>query len=211
MSRVTLMDTGTNNLLSVQRALHHVGAEVVVCNNSNALTDAERLILPGVGTFGACTRNLKEMGLNEAVLNYARLERPLLGICVGMQMLFDGSEAFGWNDGLGLIAGSVRAIPEFGADGSPHNIPHIGWASLAPGAGGWAGTIFDSMGVDLSVYFVHSFSAHPKDGSDILAVTNYNGLQLVAAAGRGMMIGTQFHPEKSGQTGLDILSRFLDM
>ena len=206
-----LLDSGTSNLLSVQRALDHVGADVVIADQPSMLDDADRLILPGVGAFGHCVANLIENGLFDAVLDYARRERPLLGICVGMQMLFDGSEEFGWNDGLGLLPGRVQPIPMSGADGGRHKIPHIGWATLERSGPDWAGTFLEGFGRDRAVYFVHSFSARPEAVSDILAFADYDGIQLTAAVRRDNIMGTQFHPEKSGQAGLGILSRFLSM
>lgn len=206
-----LVDYGVGNLLSAKRALEECGAEVETTGDPARVADAERVVLPGVGAFGHCMKELELRGLKEAVLEFARRERPLLGICVGMQVLMDYGEEFSINDGLGLIPGSVSQIPKLDVAGHPLKLPHIGWSELKAPAGreNWNSTIFDGLPNEPSVYFVHSFAARPKEQRDMLALVDYGGHDVVAAVARGHISGTQFHPEKSGRLGLSILSNFL--
>lgn len=208
--RVVIADYGIGNLLSVQRAFAHRGAEVTVSGDPAVVAAAERLVVPGVGAFGRCTQELRAQGLWEPVQAVARSGRPWLGICVGMQMMMDYSEEFGRHEGFGLIAGDVRAIPRSDVDGQPQKVPHIGWNRLAPAAGAdWAGTILDGVSPDSAVYFVHSFAAAPSDPAAVLATAPYGGRPVVAAVRHGNAFGVQFHPEKSGAVGLAVIDAFL--
>ena len=144
------------------------------------------------------------------ILEFARRERPFLGICVGMQMMLEVSEEFGLHRGLGLIPGRVSAIPAEDADGKPHKVPFIGWASLdATPASDWSDSILGTTPPGSAVYFVHSYGAYPDDPSALLATYDYDGARIPAAIRSGSLFGCQFHPEKSGDVGLRILSRFL--
>lgn len=211
MNRVTIVDFGAGNLLSVMRAFRHLGAKVELASDAGALLAAERLVLPGVGAFGACMDGLRSRGLIPAVRDFAICGRPFLGICVGLQMLFEESEEFGRHEGLGLISGQVRRIPACGADGAPHKVPHIGWNALCkPGGTAWAKTPLSPLAEGVSVYFVHSFAAVPSDPRHLLAVCDYDGVPLTAAVRKDNVTGCQFHPEKSGQAGLSILKAFLE-
>ena len=212
MSRsVTLLDYGVGNLLSVSRALEHCGAEVTRSGDPEDVARAERLVLPGVGAFGACVETLASHGLIEPVKTYAASGRPLLGICVGMQMLLDYGEEFGRHEGLGLIPGHVEAIPPTDSAGQPHKIPHIGWNGLhrPNGAESWHSPLFDAVPDGAEVYFVHSYTAVPSDPAHRLADCDYGGRTISAAVARDAVFGCQFHPEKSGPLGLAILDRFL--
>lgn len=209
--RCAIVDYGRGNLYSVSQALEQCGAGVVLATTPDELKDADRVVLPGVGAFGAASADLARCGLDQALLAFADTGRPLLGICLGMQLMFEWSEEFGHHHGLGLFPGHVAAIPATAADGRPHKVPHIGWNELVPPSApdGWAGTILGDIAPGASVYFVHSFRGIPRDGSDRLADCIYNGQRITAAVHRGSIWGCQFHPEKSGETGLRILSRFL--
>jgi imidazole glycerol-phosphate synthase subunit HisH len=135
-----------------------------------------------------------------------------LGICVGMQMLFETSSEFGVTEGLGLIGGRVEPVPAAGTDGTPHKIPHVGWSDLVPPDGAtarWSGTPLDGLPSGVAAYFVHSFTAVPSDDADRLADVYYDGWRLSAAVRRGKVFGTQFHPEKSGPAGLRMIDNFL--
>ncbi len=209
MTSVTVVDYGTGNLLSVRQAFQHAGADVELADDAVGVERAERLVLPGVGAFRTCIGNLRERGLIEAVRSFAVTARPFLGICVGMQMMLDGSEEFGWTEGLGLISGRVEAIHPAGADGTSHKIPHIGWAELKASERGWKDSILDGEVEGASVYFVHSFAVLPENREHVLAVCDYNGIEIVAAVVRDNLFGSQFHPEKSGPVGLRIISNFL--
>lgn len=209
--RVTVIDYGVGNLLSVARAIEAGGAEAEITDSADAVLAAERLVLPGVGAFGDGMRALAELDLVEAIKAYAAGGRPLLGICLGMQMLLECSEEFGSHSGLALIPGRVIAVPPTAADGVPHPIPHIGWNALVPAEAGtkWDGTVLDGLAADCTAYFVHSFMAEPDDPAHRLADCRYDGRRIAAVIGRGNIVGCQFHPEKSAAAGLRIIGNFL--
>jgi imidazole glycerol-phosphate synthase subunit HisH len=209
---VAVMDYGVGNLLSVRRALEHCGADVSVTADHAALLSAPRVILPGVGAFANAMVELKARGLDQVSKEIAARGTPLLGICLGMQMLLEESEEFGISAGLGLIAGRVVPVPTTTAEGKPHKIPHIGWNSLVPptGRSSWADSLLDKVRHEEAVYFVHTFMAPPADPRDRLADCVYGGQQIPAVIERGNVFGCQFHPEKSGEVGLKILRAFLE-
>jgi len=206
---VTVIDYGIGNLLNVVRALEHAGAAVrVIDRASPADLDAPRLVLPGVGAFADGMRELRARGFDELVKRFADTGRPFLGICVGLQMMFEASEEMGMHDGLGLLKGRVRAIPATGADGTPHRIPHIGWRPLAP-VNPWQGSLLADLQPGERVYFVHSFAADPEQDGVRLADADYDGRAVCAAVHRGNLHGCQFHPERSALPGLAMLRRFV--
>jgi len=209
---VGVVDYGMGNLQSLSRALDFIGAKPFLTNDPDAVRSADYLVLPGVGAFGACAANLRSAGMVEPILDFVKAGKPFLGICVGMQLLFDCSFEFGSHVGLGLISGLVSAIPSEGPN-RPRKIPHIGWGTLQLPAArqSWAGTLFDRMEPGRSAaYFIHSYSAQPRSAADTLGMVDYHGYEICAAVQRDNVIGLQFHPEKSSSVGLAILSRFLD-
>lgn len=208
--RVTIIDYGVGNIFSVQRAFEHCGAEVLLTDSINEILAADRLVLPGVGAFVDGMEGLRSRNLIEPIKQYVATGRPLLGICLGMQMLLDSSEEFGFQQGLGLIAGKVVAIPDTGSDGKPHKIPHIGWNELLVSEdGNWCGSILENTRPGSSVYFVHSYEVVPQHQQNRLADCSYNGRVICAVVRSGSVYGCQFHPEKSGEPGLDIIRSFL--
>ncbi|MEO2216587.1 imidazole glycerol phosphate synthase subunit HisH [Chromobacterium vaccinii] len=209
---VTIIDYGSGNLLSVARALEHIGASTRLSHDPAEIEAAEHLLLPGVGAFEEGMQGLRERGLIEPIRRYAASNRPLLGICLGMQMLASVGEEFGEHAGLGLIPGRVVPIPEFDINGSKQKIPHIGWADLSPATPDcWVGTMFEDAREGMSAYLVHSFHFIPTDPAHRLADCFYGGHRIAAAVRVGHTIGCQFHPEKSGKTGLTLLAGFLRM
>lgn len=211
--KVTVLDYGIGNLLNVVRALTHCGAQVTVIDQPTPeAAQAPRLVLPGVGAFGDGMAELRARGFDDLVKRYADTGRPFLGICVGMQMLFDASVEMapsgGEHPGLGLLPGRVLPVPPQGADGLPHRIPHIGWRSLQPDQP-WAGSILADVQPGERVYFVHSFAPVPGDAGHRLATVNYDGVPVCAAVRRDNVYGCQFHPERSAGVGLGILRSFL--
>jgi len=209
---VTVVDYGIGNLFSVRRAFEHVGATVTLATTAEGVRRAERLVLPGVGAFASCMGELEGHGLREAVQEFTGTARPMLGLCVGMQMLFESSSEFGNTSGLGLIPGEVVEIPHEAVDGTSHKIPHIGWNRLMepPGGADWKGTILEGLSPnEAEVYFVHSFTGCPVKSENRLADAEYGGRQISAAVREGSVFGCQFHPEKSGPTGLAIINNFL--
>jgi imidazole glycerol-phosphate synthase subunit HisH len=211
IKRVTVIDYGIGNLLSVRRAFEHLGAEVLLSRSPEQIAGADRLVLPGVGAFGDGMKGLEGAGLVEPIQRYLLRERPFLGICLGMQMMFDASEEFGQHRGLGIIPGQVLAVAGTGTDGRPHKIPHTGWSPLVPppGRSTWEGGLLAGLPPEAEVYFVHSFSAAPARFADRVADCHYDGRVIAAAVSRGATHGCQFHPEKSGPVGLRVIGNFL--
>lgn len=209
--RVHIVDYGVGNLHSIVRAIEASGGEAVLTTSPADLLVAERVILPGVGAFEPCARQLRESGLSDAVVAFARSGRPFLGICVGMQLLFDESFEFGRHEGLGLIPGAVVAIPPVD-DAGQRKVPNIGWRPMESTRSdrSWDGTLLEGLtpGVS-SAYFVHSYSCDPRDEQDRLADIGYNGYRVCAAVHKGNITGFQCHPERSGPVGLRIMRNFL--
>ena len=197
-----IVDYGVGNLFSLLSSFSAVGEKAVISSDKKVIEGAERIVLPGVGAFADAARKLKESGLDEAVISAAKNGVPLMGICLGMQLLFDKSYEYGVHNGLGLIHGDVKAIDDMGK----LKIPHIGWNSLE-----FVGKndLFKYIKDGDYVYFVHSFAAVNCDG-DVIAFTEY-GKKLTAAVACKNVMGCQFHPEKSGEAGLKILKAFSEM
>ncbi len=196
--KTAIIDYGAGNLFSVKNALDYIGAESVITKDPAVLESAERIILPGVGAFADAMKKLGETGLIGTIKEQAR-KKPLLGICLGMQMLFDKSFEFGETDGLGLIPGTVELMTPPGL-----LIPQIGWNRLIYNE---KCAILDGLGDEPYVYFVHSYAAH-CGSENVAAYTDYGG-NVPACVFSGNVYGCQFHPEKSGETGLQILRNFL--
>lgn len=209
--KVTVIDYGVGNLYSVQRALEFCGAGSVVTSRSpDDIEDAERLILPGVGAFSDGMAGLEQRGLIEPIRRYAASGRPLLGICLGMQMLATQSEEFGCHDGLALIPGRVVAIPPFRSDGTARKIPVIGWFDLVfNNFSGFQPLISGRPSKGGAVYLVHSYHFQPDSESDLIATYDCEGEAVAAIVRRGNVFGMQFHPEKSGEVGLRMIREFL--
>ena len=211
--KVTVIDYGLSNLLSVQHAFAHFGAEVLLTSSPADVLAADALVLPGVGAFRDGMQGLEQLGLMEPIKQKAEQGTPLLGICLGMQMLFDESEEFGLHKGLGLIPGRVVRIPEQDAGGRPQRVPHISWDPLYPAGGrtDFAGTALQDVQPGQECYFIHSYEAKPATETYRLADTIYGGRNVCAAAQKGSVLGTQFHPEKSGPVGLSIIKAYLKL
>lgn len=208
---VVVVDYGLGNLFSVRKAFEHCGANVVLSSDPELVLRADRLVLPGVGAFRDGMAGLRERNLVEPVVAVARSGRPVLGICLGMQMLMSRSDEFGDYEGLGVVPGRVLAIPRTTADGAPLRIPHIGWSPLTPPQveSSWSGSILETTPAGAAVYLVHSFTAWPDQEAHRLADCWYGGRRISAAIRLDNVYGCQFHPEKSAQIGLAILRRFL--
>jgi len=201
---LAIVDYGVGNLFSLRHSFAAIGLDAVVTSDAQTLRDADRIVLPGVGAFEDAARKLKQTGLGEAVIAEAQKGKPLLGICLGMQMLFDKSYEYGEHEGLGLIPGSVCPIEKRIPKG--YKIPHIGWNALVFRR---ENPLFKYIREGDHVYFVHSYHAENCEGS-VIAVSEY-GAELTAAVARDNVFGCQFHPEKSGAVGLNILKAFGEM
>lgn len=204
---IAIIDYGVGNLFSLRSSLAAIGAETVVTGDPAVIRTAEKLILPGVGAFGDAAALLRQNGLDKLVCQEAAEGKPLLGICLGMQLLFDYGLEYGRHEGLGLIPGSVRPIADYIPEGL--KIPHIGWNALRFPAGKPASPLFKHVKEGECVYFVHSFCGAECEES-VIASAEY-GTMLTTAVGRGQIYGVQFHPEKSGATGLRILQAFCEL
>lgn len=201
--KVAVVDYGVGNLFSVEKALRAAGAEAVVTKDAAEIAGAAKIVLPGVGAFGDCMKNLAASGLIPAIERKVRGGCPLLGICVGLQILFSGSEESPGVAGLGWLSGTVRKIHAPGL-----KVPHIGWNDLAVAASRPAPDLFVGLTASPYVYFVHSYAAVPDDPAMVTAAVTY-GTRLTAAVQRENIMATQFHPEKSGDVGLSILQNFV--
>lgn len=197
---IAIVDYGIGNLRSVQKAFEHVGAPVRLISSPAEMEGARAIVLPGVGAFGDGMRNLREAGFVEPLCQAVGAGVPLLGICLGMQLLFEESEEMGVHRGLGLLRGRVR---RFAGD---MKVPQIGWNQLF-----WRRPNPLQAGIPdgAYAYFVHSYYVEPADPADILAVTDY-GISYASIVGRGNLLGVQFHPEKSQTVGLRILRNFVE-
>ena len=201
---VALIDYGVGNLFSLNSSFGMIGEEAVVTADPQMIHAADRVILPGVGAFGDAARKLRESGLDETVREEAASGKPLMGICLGMQLLFDRSYEYGEHEGLGLLRGEIRPIAEQITPGL--KIPQMGWNALNIQK---ESALLQDIREGEYVYFVHSFSAVNCQDS-LIATTSYGG-ELTACVGRDNVWGCQFHPEKSGSVGLKILKNFCRM
>lgn len=196
---IAVIDYGVGNLFSLSQSLKKVGAEAVVTSDFETIKSADKLILPGVGAFGDASKKLKDSGLGELIKSECAKGKPLLGICLGMQLLFDKSYEYGEYEGLGLIKGEVLPLSDYVAG---RKIPHMGWNSLEFVDNN---PIFRNLQQGDYVYFVHSYFAKCDEG---LSATTEYGIKVTAAVRKNNFFGVQFHPEKSGNKGLEILRAF---
>jgi glutamine amidotransferase len=195
--RIAVLDYGMGNLRSVARAVERVGGRPEVTADPRAASRADALVLPGVGAFGACVANLRAAGLDEAVLDLARRGRPVLGVCLGLQVLFEESEESPGR-GLGLFPGRVRRLP------GAVKVPHMGWNEVR-----WVADhpLVRGLPTGSYFYFVHSYAADPAREHTVGVAEH--GREFAAAVARGSVMGTQFHPEKSGEAGLALYEAFV--
>ncbi len=209
---VVLIDYGVGNIESVKRGFEYCGAKVRLSRIPEEITSADRVVLPGVGAFQDGMNSLRSLGLIEAIAELKHRNIPLLGICLGMQLLLDQSEEFGVTAGLGLIPGRVVPVPSKTTDGQKNKIPNVGWREVMPlnGQDQWIGTTLENNQVGESFYFVHSFMVKPKDSEVNIAECMYGGHKISAVISRNRITGCQFHPEKSGRSGLKLLNTFMN-
>jgi imidazole glycerol-phosphate synthase subunit HisH len=204
VKKVSVVDYGLGNLHSVAKSFQHLGFAVELLTDGAGIDRAERLVLPGVGAYADGMAGLHARGQTEALRRYGRQQRPLLGICLGAQLLLEESEEFGRHEGLGLVPGRVRAIPSEGV-----KVPHVGWARLFAADGlSPNGEVMPGLRPGCWAYFVHAFQMHPNDPAHVRAVCRHGPHQLTAAVRHDNVMGMQFHPEKSGESGLTMLASF---
>lgn len=200
---IGIVDYGLGNLRSVEKAFEAVGAEAVVTSDQGRLAECGGLVLPGVGAFGDGMDGLRANGLDRFVTRAVAEGRPLVGLCLGLQLLFEESDEFGRHTGLGLLGGRVTRFPE-----SVRVVPHTGWNAVRPTG---EHPLFDGIEPDAYFYFVHSYRVEAAEPSDVLATTEYDDVVFPSVCGRGRVLGAQFHPEKSQRAGLRLLSNFSTM
>lgn len=207
--KIAIIDYGVGNLYSISKALKHFTDNVIVTDEKEEIGSSNALVLPGVGSFEAGMSGLRIRGLTDLVKDWALANKPMLGICLGAQLMLSRGYEFGDFEGLDLIPGRVVAFPKLL---EKEKIPHIGWNKILPATNqDWRQTIFESIPPGASVYFVHSFILEPERMENILSYTNYGGYQFCSAIKSGNIYGCQFHPEKSGRIGLLILKNFLNI
>ena len=218
LKKITIVDCGMGNLFSIDRAIGYFDCQPIITSDSSKIASAERLILPGVGAFGKGMHELESRGLVDAIREFVKTERPLLGICLGMQLLMTKSYEFGLHYGINLIEGDVVRFQDPHAQGFSFKIPHVGWNKIvspalkdngnALGDSTWGGTILDTTPPNSYFYFVHSYVVMPFNELHILAETEYGHNRFCSVVNKDNLFGCQFHPEKSGSIGLDLLKRF---
>lgn len=201
---IAIIDYGVGNIFSLKSSFKKIGADAVLTSDIEVIRAADKIVLPGVGAFGDAAEKLKNSGLFEVIKDVCKNGKPLLGICLGMQLLFEKGYEYGEHEGLGLIKGNVRFIGDYITPGL--KIPHIGWNSLSFPK---ENEIFKYLNEGDFVYFVHSYHGTECESS-VIATTEYGG-ELTAAVADGNVYGMQFHPEKSGDTGLKILKAFCEI
>lgn len=200
---IAIIDYDAGNIMSVCKALEKLGAQVCVTRDAQTILNAEKVILPGVGAFGDAMDKLQTLGLDKVIKEVVAKKTPFLGICLGLQLIFEGSDEAAGVKGLGLLPGYIRKIPV----GDYVKIPHMGWNSLKYHGDG---KLFKDIDEGAYVYFVHSYYLDAADKSDVVATTEYNVL-IDAAVEHDNIFACQFHPEKSGDIGMKILSNFLEL
>lgn len=203
MTLIAIIDYGVGNLRSVEKALQYIGLNAVTTSDINVVRRSDAVVLPGVGAFSNAMHSLEKYGMIDAVKETVSQNKPFLGICLGMQLLFDYSEEGGGNvKGLGLLGGAIKSLPP----DAGLKVPHMGWNSLETNDS----SLFAGLPENPYVYFVHSFYLEAKDRKIVTATCNY-GVRIDAAIGSGRVFATQFHPEKSGETGLAILKNWASL
>ncbi|MFN2582986.1 MAG: imidazole glycerol phosphate synthase subunit HisH [Candidatus Dormibacteria bacterium] len=198
--RIGICDYGVGNVRSVQRALEAGGADACVTHDARTLAASDGVVLPGVGAFTPAMRRLRESGIAAVIKDLVAAGTPVLGVCLGHQLLFDRSDEGAGGDGLGVIAGVVGRI-----DANGRKVPHIGWNTLRIAR---RARMLEGIREGAWMYFVHSYTGAPADSHDVVATTDY-GSSIVAVVQRGSAVGTQFHPEKSGRDGLRVYANFV--
>ena len=211
MKKITIIDYGCGNILNLARAIKFLGYETEITNEEKKIINSSNVILPGVGAFAYATKQLERHNLHKIISDYANLNKPLLGICLGMQILLTESYEYGVHKGLNLIEGKVIKISNKG--NKEIKVPHMGWNEIYPSNGKkeWKSKILKSSLIGKSFYFVHSFVCVTKNSDSNIAVCNYSDISIPAVISKGNIFGCQFHPEKSSDNGLVILKNFCEI
>lgn len=204
-TKVAIVDYGLGNLFSINQACQKVGLDSVITADHQILAGADAIILPGVGAFGDAMKSLEDNGLIPILLNFVQERKPFMGICLGMQLLFDESEEFGNNKGLGLIGGRVVRFPYLDNNGNINRVPQIQWNQIHSNTKDlWLNSPLQDLGEGTYMHFVHSYYAEPLNQKEILSYSEYGGINYASAVIKDNIVGIQYHPEKSGENGIKI-------
>ena len=207
--KIVIVDYGIGNVRSICNAFSYHGINPILSNKSEVILDADGLVLPGVGAFSHAMKNLTKFNLVDIIKDYAETCKPLIGICLGMQLLLEGSEEFGYTDGIGLIKGKVVRLPTKNL--SQFKLPNVGWFEIKPNEVKWEKTILNEIDLNSEMYFVHSFASRVSNQNEILSLTDFSDFSFCSSLKKGNIYGCQFHPEKSSKTGLKIIKNFIDL
>ena len=211
MKKIAIIDYGCGNILNLARAIKFLGYKVEITSDKKTILDSSHVILPGVGAFGNAIKQLEKYNLRNIILEYTKSNKPLLGICLGMQILLTSSQEFGAHEGLDLINGKVIKISN--KKNKAIKIPHIGWNEIYPTKDKkkWENKILKNDLIGKSFYFVHSFVSITKNLNSTIAICDYSGISIPAVISKNNIFGCQFHPEKSGENGLNVLKNFCEI
>jgi len=210
VTTIAVIDYGVGNIKSICRALEKSGAEVCLTNDRDKVISSDGVLLPGVGAFAHGMEKLNSQGIDELLREFSETGKPILGICLGMQMLFDQSTEFGETKGLGLIPGQVLRLETL--DEAHEKLPHVSWNEIKPGTSSeWEGTILNSIKDGEDMYFVHSYYVKPANEEDVLSTTVYSQFEYCSTVKHQNIYGCQYHPEKSAETGLKIIKNFVEI
>lgn len=207
--KIAIIDYGVGNLYSLIGAFTFLGVEAIVTEDAKTLEQADGVVIPGVGSFEAGMRGLQLRGLVEVVKKIAKSNKPMLGICLGVQLMLSEGHEFGIFKGLGIMKGKVLHFPPLAGN---EKVPQIGWNTIVPPKNGaWENTILNSCDQKSQVYFVHSYVLEPESSENVLAFSTYGGHTFCSAMRKGNIYGFQFHPEKSGAAGLELINNFITL
>ena len=206
--KIAIIDYEMGNMFSVEHACRYVGLDPVITSDSETILNADAAILPGVGAFSECMSNLKKFDLDKVIKDFIQTEKPFMGICLGLQLLFTESEEFGLSKGLDIINGTVKKFPSKNNEGELLKVPQIGWNHIYTDKGTWEDSILNGISEKEFMYFVHSYFVEPENRNEILTLTNYCGIEYCSGIHIGNLSAFQFHPEKSGKEGLKIYNNW---
>ncbi len=214
MSKVVIIDYQLGNMFSVLNACLHIGMDVEISADTNKIMGADAVILPGVGAFGDAMQNLKKLDLINPIKDFVATNKPFLGVCLGLQLLFEESEEFGANKGLGLVKGVVKKFPNHFGDNNNIKVPQISWNTIAKpnnvNFDFWKNTPLSDIPEHSFMYFVHSFFVEPSEKQDIATETTYENIKYCSAIKKNNIFATQFHPEKSAKLGLQLYKNWFE-
>jgi glutamine amidotransferase len=210
--QVAIIDYEMGNMFSVAHACKYAGLNSIITKNKNVIMNSDAVILPGVGAFGNCMKNLNKFDLVSPIKDFIETGKPFLGICLGLQLLFTESEEFGNSKGLNLIEGNVVKFPNVTSEGISLKVPHIGWNNIYEygNQNNWSNSILKDTSPKEFMYFIHSYYVKPSNEKDILTMTNYEGFEYCSGIKKNNITAFQFHPEKSGSEGIRIYRNWSD-